>query len=441
MIDSVVHNGVFDQVASELNFCIRQLERRVETFDHVIVGGGIVGASIAYHLVYKNAGKVLLLERNELASAASSRAAGLILQVSTKRAKAPLAKLTVDTIPRLEGELGESVGFHAVGSLRVAASEGRAAELDAMVADARHWGIPVEWPSLSDVRRMVPWLNTAPLHKAAFFPTDGYADAYLLSMAYIRAAQVRGAVVRPRTEVHDVVVEQGYAVGVVTDAAQIACSTVIDACGVWAARFSEQIGYPLPMAPVRSHYWISEPSDTYGGEHPVAVLPDVAAYTRPETGGLLLGVQEPRSATFDARDLPDDPAAFSPTQGEEHWDILADAYNGVSRFFPEIEHAQFSSYICGLSSYTPDGEVILGPVPGCTGFYAAAGACGAGITLSAGMGDVTSDLAMGQMSAFDIAAFRPDRFGRTDPFSKAFQERCAAARSAKSRRDPKIVAD
>lgn len=407
----------------------------METFDHVIVGGGVVGASIAYHLVCKNAGKVLLLERNDLASAASSRAAGLILQASTKSSKTPLAKLTVDTIPALEEELGESVGYHKVGSLRIAASGDRVAELDAMARDASKWDVPVQWPNLTEIGDMVPWMDTSIIHKAIFFPTDGYIDPYLLTTFYVNAARSRGAVVRPRTDVRDVLMDKHKVVGVMTDVGQVACSTVIDACGVWAAVFSERVGFPLPMAPVRSHYWIAEPAEMYGDEHPVTILPDIAAYTRPEVGGLVLGVQEPRSATFDARELPDDPAAFSPTKGEEHWDILADAFEGLTQFFPAIESAQFSSYMCGLSSYTPDCEIVLGAIPSVSGFYAAAGACGSGITLSAGMGDVITDLILGRQPAFDVESFRPDRFGLIDPFSEPFRSRCAAARASKSRKE------
>lgn len=406
----------------------------MENFDHVIVGGGIVGASIAYHLTHKGAGKVLLLERNELASAASSRAAGLILQSSTKYSKTPLAKLTVNTIPVLEEELGESVGYHMVGSLRVAASEGRVAELDAMARDASKWEIPVEWPSVTEVHDMVPWLDINTIRSVAFMPSDGYIDPYLLTMSYIKAAQARGAVVRPRTEVLDILVGQQEVSGVLTDGGQIECGSVIDACGVWAAAFSQQVGFPLPMAPVRSHYWITEPNEAYGGEHPITILPDAAAYTRPEVGGLALGVQEPRSVTFDARELPKDPADFSPTNGEEHWEVLTDAYEELKRLFPMIESAQFSSYICGLSSYTPDGEIILGPVPNVSGFYAAAGACGSGVTLSAGMGDVIADLVLGRQPAFDVRPFRPDRFGQVNPFGEPFRERCAAARASKSRK-------
>lgn len=375
----------------------------------------------------------MLLERNELASAASSRAAGLVLQSSTKGSKTPLAKRTVDTIPVLEDELGESVEYHKVGSLRIAASEDRAAELETMACDASKWDVPVQWPNAAEVGKMVPWLDTGIVHRTLFLPTDGYIDPYLLTMFYIRAARARGVVVRPRTDVRDVLMGEQEIVGVMTDAGQIGCGTVIDACGAWAAVFSERVGFPLPMAPVRSHYWMTEPSETYGGEQPVTILPDVAAYTRPEVGGLLLGVQEPRSATFDARELPDDPAVFSPTKGEDHWEVLADAYEGLAQFFPAIESARFSSYMCGLSSYTPDGEIVLGPVPGVSGFYAAAGACGSGITLSAGMGDAIADLILGRQPDFDVAPFRPDRFGRIDPFCEPFRARCAAARASKSR--------
>lgn len=405
----------------------------MESFDHIIVGGGVIGASIAYHLMVKQAGSVLLLERNELASAASSQAAGLILQVSTKPAKTSLAKRTIDIIPALEEELGESVGFHRVGSLRFAVSGNNAAELDTMAEDALIHGIPVEWPCPSDMNRMIAWLRTETEPKAVYFPTDGYVDPYLLSISYLKAANARGAVVRQRTAVRNVVTANQKVTGVKTDQGFIACGTVIDACGVWASLLSQQVGYLLPMAPVRSHYWMTEPSELYGGDHPVTVLPDIAAYTRPNVGGLVLGVQEPWSVTFDARDLPDDLAAFSATEGEGHWDILMAVYDGLAKIFPAVDKARFSNYICGLSSYTPDGEIILGPVPGVSGFHAAAGDCGAGIALSGGIGDVMADLVLGQDSAYDITPFSSDRFGLVDPFGEPFRDSCATARAAKSR--------
>ena len=404
----------------------------METFDHVIVGGGIIGASAAYHLKRKGAGSVLLLDRNDLASAATSRAAGLVLQASTKYSKTPLAKMTTQIVSVIEEEVGQSMGYHDVGSLRIAATNERTIELDVMVEDALKWEIPVEFPSETEIRELVPWLDVSTILKSAYFPTDGYVDPYLMCMSYIKVARAMGAVVRPYSNVENILNEEKKVVGVVSNTKKIACGTVIDACGAWASVLSERVGFALPMAPVRSHYWITEPSSSYGGEQPITILPDVAAYTRPEVGGLVLGVQETCSATFNARDLPHNPAAFSPTQGEEHWDILANAYDGLAQFFPAIELAQFSAYISGLSSYTPDGEIILGPVPDITGFYAVAGDCGSGVTLSAGMGDIVSDLALDLKPAFDISRFRPDRFGKVDPFGERFRKRCAMARASKS---------
>ncbi len=406
----------------------------MERFDHVIVGGGVIGASVAYHLATEGAGPVLLLERNELASAASSKAAGLLLQATAKPAKTPLARHTRETIPRLEAALGKTVGFHAVGSLRFAASAARVAELESMAADAADHGIPVEWLSAAEATALAPWLDPASAQKIAFFPTDGYVDPYLLTMAYARVARGRGVDIRPRTAVTDVLVEGGKIVGVCTAAGKIACESVIDAAGAWAALLSARAGYPLPMAPVRSHYWITGTELGVSKKSPVAVLPDAAAYMRPDLGGLLLGVQEPFSAAFDARDLPDAADAFSPTAGEEHWDILAEAAAALEPFYPAMMETRFANYVCGLSSYTPDGGILLGPVPAVQGFLAAAGCCGSGVTLSAGIGAALAALALGREAPFDISAFRPDRFGPVDPFSAAFRARCAAARAAKSRR-------
>ncbi len=404
----------------------------METFDHIIIGGGVLGLSIAYHLVRDRTDSVLVVERNELASAASSRAAGLILQATSKPANTPLARSTRNVIGQLEEQLGETIGFHAVGSLRIAATAAREAELQTMERDASNHGIPLASVSSGEAIDMAPWLLASSACRITYFPTDGYVDPYLLATAYGRAARDLGAHIRTRTEVGDLIVESDRIAGIRTTTGDVFGASVIDAAGAWASLISARAGFPLPMAPTRSHYWITAPEQAYGCDFPVTLLPDARAYMRPETDAMLIGVQETNSATFYARELPHDMAAFSPTTGEDHWEVISEATKTIRDFFPSIEQARFASYVSGLSTYTPDGAILLGAVPGHSNFFAAAGCCGNGIALSAGIGSTIAALARHEEPEFDITPFAPDRFGRVDPFSREFQDRCAAARASKS---------
>lgn len=404
----------------------------METFDHIIIGGGVLGLSIAYHLARDSRDSVLVLERNELATAASSKAAGLILQATSKPSNTPLAKLTREIIPQLEEELRERIGFHDVGSIRIAASEARVEELKKVERNASNNGIVYRHLNQEEVHEKASWLDASTSGRSTFFPGDGYVDPYLLSHAYGRAARKRGVEIRTRTAVNELAVDSGSVTGVRCASGTISGGSIIDAAGAWASVVSARAGYPLPMTPTRSHYWIAAPSEIYGGEFPVILLPDCQAYMRPEVGGMVIGVQEKSSATFDARVLPDDINTFSPTQGEEHWDIIGAAMEAISVFFPAIPQAKFSDYVCGLSTYTPDGQILLGPIPGVRNFFTAAGCCGNGIALSAGIGSAISALVRNEEPVFDIGPFAPARFGRVDPFSEEFRSLCAAARAAKS---------
>ncbi|MGI9513361.1 MAG: NAD(P)/FAD-dependent oxidoreductase [Anderseniella sp.] len=408
----------------------------METFDHIIIGGGALGLSIAYHLARDSRDSVLVLERNELASAASSKAAGLILQATGKIPQTPLVKSTRATVSLLEEELGESIGFHPVGSLRIAASAAREMELRNMEHDAASHGIPFRHLSRQEANDQAPWLDASTTRRITLFPTDGYIDPYMLSTAYGRAARQLGAQIRSRTAVHDLVINSDRVTGVSTASGDMCSGSVIDAAGAWASLLSARAGYPLPMAPTRSHYWITAPDASYGGDFPVTLLPDTRAYMRPDTGAMVVGVQETNSATFDARELPDDISTFSPTQGEDHWDVIAEAMPSISTFFPAVADAKFASYVSGLSTYTPDGAILLGAVPGSSNFFTATGCCGNGIALSSGIGSAIAALVRGDEPVFDIMPFDPGRFGPVDPFSREFRDRCAAARASKSHNTP-----
>ena len=403
----------------------------MKNYDHIIIGGGILGLSIAYHLARDSRDSVVVLERNELASAASSRAAGLVLQVTTKPSQTAMAKQTCDTIQMLERALGDTVGFHAVGSIRIAGSPQRTDELLRMEQGARDNNIPYQTLNASEAAEKAPWLDVNNAQRITFFPTDGYVDPYRLSTSYGLAARKLGVDIKPRCEVQNLLIEANQVIGVQTENGNIFGNSVTDAAGAWAALISAHAGYLLPIAPTRSHYWISTPNANYGGDFPIVILPDARTYMRPEVDGMLIGVQEPHSVTFDARDLPGNIDSFSPTKGEEHWDVIAGAMEEIAAFFPEIKTAEFASYISGLSTYTPDGNLVLGAVPGVDNLFTATGCCGHGIALSAGVGTTMSGLLQGDTKPDDLEPYDPSRFGKINPFSPEFRDRCAKARAFK----------
>jgi 4-methylaminobutanoate oxidase (formaldehyde-forming) len=220
--------------------------------------------------------------------------------------------------------------------------------------------------------------------------------------------------------------------GVQTSEGDLAGSVVIDAAGVWAGLLAWDLGIGLPMAPVRSQYWITAADSLFDRDQPFVIVPDARAYTRPEGNKLLFGLRESKGVSVDPRRLPEDLSGFMIGGPEDEKESLIEGFPLLHPFFPGLEKVGIAHYITGLSTYTPDGLFVLGPVPGIRGFLAATGCCGAGIAASGGIGRAIAELAAGLSPTFDLGPFRIDRFGPADPMSEDFQKRCSEARSAKS---------
>jgi len=165
----------------------------------------------------------------------------------------------------------------------------------------------------------------------------------------------------------------------------------------------------------------------------VVVLPDACAYLRPEGSGLLLGIQEPNSRVFDPRQLPNDVSQLALTS-EQDWDLLVAHRPRIKRCFPALDALRYAHHIAGLTTYTPDGELLLGTFPSVDGLLLAAGCCGKGISVSGGVGRIVSDVILDRPARVDLEALRPDRFAGDDPHSPAFVARCVDARANKGRR-------
>ena len=399
--------------------------------DFLIIGGGIFGCSIAWNLSRRSSGSVLLLERLELASATTPRAAGLIRNLNLSRGQTALKTHTLKTIELLSEELEEPLHWHQVGGLLVAESEANISHLEAL---EKHSFKPLgnfQWIERAEAEEMVPWLDASKANKFALIPDDGFIDPYLFAQFYARAAKKHGAVLKTGIEVTALQKSENRITGVQTTQGDISAGCVIDAAGPWAGLVALEAGWHLPMAPVRSHYWITAKSPEFKKTQPYVILPDANAYARTEMGGLLFGLRDRACLSHDPRRLPSDLSEFRYNQDPEGWNVLEEQGPELAKFYPGLETTQIAHYISGPSTYTPDGQFVLGSVPDIDGFLVATGCCGSGIGASGGIGSAIAELAIGGETGFDLESFRTDRFGRIDAFSPEWMQSCADARSKK----------
>ncbi|KKJ77941.1 hypothetical protein WH95_05860 [Kiloniella litopenaei] len=399
----------------------------------VIIGGGVLGCSVAYHLAKRGVEDVLLLERQDLATAASCQAAGLMFQISSKPAVDVLNRRTFKVLPELEKITGEQLDFKAVGTLRVAENLESKASLERLYNRAVSEGIAAQKVNAGWRSKHLPWLRVKEDALTVHFSDEGYIDPYRLTYAYAKSAKSFGAQIKLGVNVSAIKAINGVVVGVETDQGFISCEKVIVAAGSWSNFLTLPLGCALPMIPTRSHFWIAAPESYFSDQQPMMVHADAGAYTRPEVGGLVLGVQEQSSRTFDYSDLPNDITSFAVTEEGGEWDALIEAEQRVSSFFPKLEGARFESYMAGLSAYTPDGHFLLGETKAVKGMFVAAGCCGSGVMASGGIGDSLAELMTEDKSSYDLNAFDPNRFGQVDPSSKEFQLLCAQARARKAK--------
>ena len=401
----------------------------MESADIVVIGGGVLGGAVAFYLAKQNAGRVILLERDAVAQGNSSLAAGLLTRGRFKSHLIPIVIETYRAIDEVEIITGESLGMHQTGCLYAAVSPEHQKEIHELAATSSHAGLKVEW--MDDAAHLLPWLKLPGGACVMFMPDDGYIDGYSLASGYIKSARSLGVEIREHTAVLSILRSGDKITGVKTAKGDISAPLVIDAAGVWAGMLAHEIGIGLPMAPVRSHYWITERHSLFSPNQPFVILPDARAYARPESTRLLFGFREAQSASVDPRQLPQAMNGYTFNHDPNGWDSLLEGIPGFGKFFPLAEEIKISNYIKGLSNYTPDGNFVLGAFPGLDGFIAATGCAGAGIAMSGGIGRLVAELATGRQPFVDPATHRIDRFGMIDPIDQIFIQSCSDARSGK----------
>lgn len=403
----------------------------MDSVDIIVIGGGVLGGAVAFYLAKLGVRRVTVVERYSVAQGNCSLAAGLLTRGRFKSHLIPMVVETYRAIDEIEEITGESLGMHQTGCLYAAALPEHQKAINELASTSSQAGLDVEWLNSSDAEYMVPWLRSPRDASVVFMPDDGYIDGYTLASGYLKAARASGIQVREETQVTSIIREDNRVTGVKTTKGDLSASLVIDAAGVWAGLLASEIGINLPMAPVRSHYWITAGHQSISPNQPFVILPDARAYARPETNRLLFGFREHRSVSVDPRQLPSAMTGYVFNLDPNGWESLLEGIPDFAKFCPLIEGIEISSYIKGLSNYTPDGNFVLGAFPSLDGFLAATGCAGAGIAMSGGIGRIIADLVIGRAPFVDSTPHRIDRFGVIDPVEAEFLQRCADARSGK----------
>lgn len=403
----------------------------METADIVIIGGGVLGAAVTYYLSKFSPGRVVVLERHSVGQQNSSLAAGLLTTARFKPDLIRMVKETYQAIDEIEAATGESLGVHRTGCLYAATSLSQQEKLRHMANLASGAGLAVEWLDRVKAMKMIPWLWLPEAATVMVMPADGYVDGYSLARGYMRAARSAGVEVREGMPVLSLQQDGDRVTGVTTNDASISAPIVIDAAGVWAGMLARAIGIHLPMAPIRSQYWISAGHPDFSPEQPFVILPDAKSYARPESSGLLFGLRESVSVGVNPQELPETMSGYVINRDSNGWPSLEEGIPALAEFFPLVRDIEIRHYVSGLSNYTPDGMYVLGGVSGVEGFLAATGCSGAGVAMSGGIGRAVAELAVGSKPFVDLTPHRVDRFGSIDPTDADFMRQCGEARSGK----------
>lgn len=400
--------------------------------DVAIIGGGVTGAAVAYSLAAAGRRDVLLLERNAPAGGATAKAAALVSLARSFAPIIPFVRETCRQIRELSEGRPEALGYFQVGAVHAASSAGGVEVLDKTFAASREGGVAGGEIAPAEARARLPWIAEASLAKAYFYGEDGFVDAYLLTTAYLEAAKRMGATVAVGREVKEIIPSPAGGYALRTAAGNIGAETVVLAGGAWSNLLLDPLDSSLPLAPVRSQYWITGYNPLlFPAQQPVCILPDARAYTRPENGSLIVGWREPDCVWIDPHAIPRDVFSYRFRQDPDGWDNLEGCAESIGPHFPEFGEQGIAQYIAGFSTYTPDGLFNVGAVAGLPGMYAAAGCAGMGVAVCGGIGRALADLICRGKTDLPMEAFSPDRFGKTDALTTPFMQRCADARSGK----------
>ena len=394
----------------------------------VVVGGGAVGCSIAYHLAAAGWSDVVLLERDDLTSGSTWHAAGLLPYFNMSYAVSHIHDYSIRNYEALEEKTGLSVGFKRVGNLRMAQSRERMDEYMLYASTAETVGVPYEWLTPDQIKERYPLVRTEDLVGAIYHPTDGYIYPADLTQAYAKAARDLGVEIHRKRQLDGfertsskewkvcgrVMVEQGNRLVPSEERFEITCETVITATGNHAQRTASMIGCYIPAIPVEHQYIVTDVDPALeewrktNGEHPVLRDADAKWYVREERGGWILGPYERKAPAWAKWGVPE---SFRADLLQLDLERIEEEYTSFIHRIPSSEEVGLKDDFNGPICYTPDGNPLVGPAPGVDNFFFAEG-FSFGITAAGGTGYYLAQMLTEGEAEIDMWSLDPRRFGR-----------------------------
>jgi 4-methylaminobutanoate oxidase (formaldehyde-forming) len=373
----------------------------------VVVGGGVIGCSVAYHLAHMGWKDVVLLERSKLTSGTTWHAAGLMVTFgSTSETSTEMRKYTRDLFARLEEETGQATGLKQIGFIEAAADPDRLEEYRRTAAHNRFLGVDVEEISPSEIKELFPVANVDDILAGFYVADDGVVNPVDVTVALAKGARMQGARIIEDLPATGILKKNGRVTGVRTPQGDIQAEYVVNCAGMWARQFGELAGVNIPLQSAEHYYLITEPIADLPTGMPILEDPSSHTYIREEVGGLMVGLFEPVCAPWMVGGVPED---FSFGEIEPDWDRMGPYLEKAMSRVPISMEAGIHTFFCGPESFTADLSPIVGEAPELRNYFVAAGLNSIGILTGGGMGRLVANWIMTGRPDMDVTGMNIDR--------------------------------
>ncbi|MCZ6720513.1 MAG: FAD-dependent oxidoreductase [Proteobacteria bacterium] len=373
----------------------------------VVIGGGIIGCSTAYHLAKAGCDEVVLLERKKLTSGSTWHAAGVVGQLRSSANITRLLGHSVALYAALEEETGQATGWRASGSLRLACSKDRRIEYQRAITTARSFGLEMELLTPAEAKGLFPVMNVDDLDCAIYLPSDGVASPSDLTMALAKGARMNGASIFEETKVTGFNIREGRLEGVKTDKGEISCEAAVIATGIWSRALGKLAGVNIPIQPSHHHYIVTDRIEGLTPNTPAMRDPDKLTYFKEEIGGLITGGYEFNPIPYRESPIPEDHEFKLFPEEIEHFEQLM--LPAIERI-PALESVGVKQWFNGLEAFTEDTMFILGEAPEVRGLFVGCGFNSMGIASGGGAGMALASWILEGEPPYDLWAVDIRRF-------------------------------